>query len=317
MTNEVINLLKSCDGYVSGEEMSQKLHISRAAVWKSINELRGLGYKIEAAPRLGYRIVSSPDKLFSHELEHRLNTKVVGRKVFYEETVSSTMDKAFELAVKGEKEGTVIAAETQTKGRGRMGRVWTSPKGQGIYFSVILRPALSPSDIARLTLLAGVAVCEAIRQVAAVDAKIKWPNDVLIKGKKAVGILTELNAESDRVRFCVIGIGINVNTPLRQLPENATSLKQETGKMHSRIGLAQEVLRRLDVWYDILKMQGFPPVIERWKTLSSTLGRLVRLKDQQNELEGKAVDLDEYGGLMIQTKSGVVVKRMSGDVIEQ
>jgi len=316
MNKDILFLLPSEKKYISGEEISQKLSISRAAVWKHINELRRLGYKIEAVSHLGYRLKSSADKLFDFEIKRGLKTTVIGQKIFYKEIVSSTMDEAFQLALQGEKEGTVICAEKQTKGRGRMGRVWESPKSKGIYLSVILRPSLAPSDIARLTLLAGVAVCEAINEVADVNAQIKWPNDVLIKGKKVAGILTELNAEMERVRFCIIGLGVNVNTPLGSVFKNATSLRIETQKKCSRVQLTQEILKKLDAWYIVLKKEGFSPIINRWKALSSTLGRNIHLKDQNNDVEGKAVDLDEYGGLMIKTKSGVVVKRMSGDVIE-
>ncbi|HPN88338.1 MAG TPA: biotin--[acetyl-CoA-carboxylase] ligase [Candidatus Omnitrophota bacterium] len=316
MNDKIISLLKSKKEYVSGEEISQKFGISRAAIWKHINELRLLGYKIDAVSHCGYRLKSSPDKLFHFEVLRDLRTEIIGQKMIYKEEVSSTMDEAFQLALNGEKEGTVVCAERQTKGRGRMGRVWVSPKLKGIYLSIILRPSLPPSNIARLTLLVGVALCEAINRISPVGAEIKWPNDVLIKGKKVAGILTEINAEMDRVRFCIIGLGVNVNTALRVLPSGSTSLKNETGRCYSRVKVTQEILKKLDFWYGLLKKEGFASIIERWKELSSTLGRHIIIKDQDRCVEGKAIDLDEYGGLVIKTRDGRIVKRMSGDVIQ-
>lgn len=225
------------------------------------------------------------------------------------------MDAAFRLGMENALEGTVVCAETQTKGKGRMGRSWVSPKGKGIYMSIILRPHLSPRDVAPLTLLSAVAVCEAVNKITGVKAQIKWPNDLLINSKKVAGILTELSAEMDRVRFVVVGIGINVNTPINALPAHATSLKQETKRHINRVELLQEILRQAEKWYESLRLHGFGPAIERWKELSSTLGRRVKLVDANGSVEGEAIGLDELGGLIIRDDKGVKVKRMSGDVV--
>ena len=181
--------------------------------------------------------------------------------------------------------------------------------------SVILRPKLSPSEVAKLTLLAAVGVCEAIQKITNLQPSIKWPNDLLIDNKKCAGILTELSAETDQVKFVVVGIGLNVNTAKNSLPPTATSLREETQQEHSRIKIFQEILRELEKWYLRLGQEGFLPVVERWKELSVTLNRRVRVSDANGFVEGLAVDLDQDGGLLIRRDTGVIVKKMAGDVI--
>ena len=315
MQTQILEFLKKSETYLSGEEISQSLKMSRAAIWKYMQELRGLGYDIVAVPHLGYKLVSSPDKLFPHEIQHDLKTKILGKKIVYEETVSSTMDTAFQLALNKAPEGTVVCCESQTNGRGRLGRSWSSPKGKGIYLSLILRPKLSFLEVAQLTLLSAVAVSEAIRKVTALQPLIKWPNDLLIGDKKCAGILTELNAETDQVNFVIVGIGVNVNSLKNNLPPGATSLKQETQKEHSRIRIFQEILQELEKWYTRLGREGFIPVVQRWKELSVTLNQRVRVSDAGGFTEGLAVDLDKDGGLLIRKDSGVIVKKMAGDVV--
>lgn len=316
MQNKIIQFLKEAQGYLSGEEISRQLKISRAGIWKYMQELRKEGYDIAAVPHLGYRLVSCPDKLFPAEIRCGLGTKIFGQDIRYFDIVESTMDVAFRLGVEGAGEGTVVCAESQIKGRGRLGRGWTSSKGKGIYMSVILRPRLAPTDAAQLTLLSAVAVCEAVKKIYNVPAKIKWPNDILVNEKKLAGILTELSAEMDRVRFIVIGIGININTPLSQLPSNATSIKNEKGQRVSRVVIMRELLRSLEIWYGCLNERGFGPVVARWKELSATLGRRVRVVDPGGEVEGEAVDLDKTGRLMIRNNAGLIISKISGDVVQ-
>jgi BirA family biotin operon repressor/biotin-[acetyl-CoA-carboxylase] ligase len=195
-----------------------------------------------------------------------------------------------------------------------MGRGWVSVKGKGIYASIVLRPSLSPVEVAKLTLLSGVAVCESIQRFGAA-ATIKWPNDIMIEGKKAAGILTEMSAEMERVRFVIAGIGINVNTSSRDLPPHATSLKIATEKNIPRVKLLQEILARFEYWYDRCQKSGFEEMIREWKKLSSTLGRRVKLNDLAGSVEGEALDLDEHGGLVIRNDQGIKIKKMSGDVV--
>jgi BirA family biotin operon repressor/biotin-[acetyl-CoA-carboxylase] ligase len=315
MRVEVIQYLRESPGYISGEAISRKLNISRSAVWKAIQELRREGYRIIAAPHKGYQLEFSPDKLLVNDIKNGLNTKLIGKEIYCFDVLATTMETAFQFGIDHAKEGAVICAETQTKGKGRLGRHWASPEGSGLYFSVILRPTLSSTEVSRLTLLSAVAVAEAIRKVTGLDAQIKWPNDILIKGKKVCGILTELNGDIERVRFVVVGIGINVNAALNRLPENATSLKAQTGSKVNRIELFREVLRSMDEWYAKLTRDGFDEMIERWKELSFTIGRKIKINDHHVTVEGQAVGLDEYGGLLIKKSDGSIVRKMSGDVL--
>ena len=316
MQEQIINFLKHSKSYLSGEEISRSLDISRAAIWKYMQELRKEGYEIEAVPHLGYKLVAIPDKLLAHEVQSELKTKIFGCKIFYYESLSSTMDEAFRLGMEGAPEGAVVCAEMQTKGRGRLGRSWVSPKYKGIYCSMILRPKLSPSDLSKLTLLTAVAVAEAVEKIADVQPLIKWPNDLLVKNKKLAGILTELRAEVDQMKFVVIGIGLNINNLSAQLVDGATSLRNETGQNFSRVEVLQEILRVFERWYCRCDKGDFEEVLRVWKERSLTLGKRVRITDPASVTEGVAVDLDHDGGLLIRQDSGVVVKKFAGDVVQ-
>ena len=314
MRGQIVKILKGHTESLSGEELSRELRVSRAAVWKNIQELRRLGYKIEAATNSGYRLLNSPDKLFPWEIQAGLATVFFGKTVFYQDEVHSTMDEAFRLAREGAAEGTVVCAETQIKGRGRMGRGWVSPKGKGIYLSLIVRPMLPLSEVAKLTLLTSVAVCESLCHISGLDIKIKWPNDLFLKEKKIAGILTELNAEVDRVNFVIIGIGINVNTSVRQIPDIATSLKIGAGRDFSRVQVIQKILENFERHYKVSQREGFASALMRWRERSCTLGRRVVLHDSGKAWEGTAVDLADDGGLLIRNSQGKIFKRMTGDV---
>ncbi len=316
MQNQLIELLKLNKAYISGEEISRRFKISRAGIWKNIEELRKKGYAIEAVPNVGYSLKSVPDKLFSHEIQSGLKTKIFGREIIHFESIETTMRPAFEAGLRDDEEGVLIVAETQTKGKGRMGRSWVSPKSKGIYASLLLRPQFHPTDVAKLTLMTAIAITESIEKVTGVSAKIKWPNDLLIDGQKVAGILTEMDAEIERVKFVVVGFGINVNVPESSLPEGATSLKQLTGKTISRIQLLQEILVSLENWYLTVQREGFDVVLERWKELTSTLGSKVRIMESGKSTVGIAEGIDNYGGLLIRLDSGKLITRMSGDVVE-
>jgi BirA family transcriptional regulator, biotin operon repressor / biotin---[acetyl-CoA-carboxylase] ligase len=246
MQNKILDFLKKGHDYASGEEISHRLGVSRQALWKHIQELKDSGYDIVAVPHLGYKLVSSPDRLNPYELARGLDTKFIGRKNLYFDTVSSTNDAAMQLAMKGYPEGTVIIAESQTKGRGRLGRSWFSPKYKGIYLSLLLRPKIMPNQAPLLTLMSAVSICEAVRAITDLACQIKWPNDILLHHKKLAGILTELNAETDLSRFVAIGIGLNVNNDKKALIQGATSLKEQKKAQINRLGLLQEILRKLE-----------------------------------------------------------------------
>lgn len=315
MEQKVIDFLKLKQEYVSGEELSHHLKISRQALWKHIQELKEKGYDIAAVPHLGYRLISSPDRLFPSEINYGLRTKFIGAKAYYFDSVSSTMDIAMEMGINNAPEGTIILAETQSQGRGRLGRIWFSPKYKGIYLSLILRPKLLPNFTPVLTLLTGVSICEAIKEITALDVKIKWPNDIIIHNKKLGGILTELNAEMDATRFVIIGIGLNVNSAAKTLVSGATSLRNEKKENISRREVLQEILRRIEANYLSFQEKGAQPIIEKWRTYNITLHRRVRITSQNKHLEGQAVDIDTDGGLLLRKDSGLTEKIMSGDVV--
>ena len=316
MDDKILNIFRSSNGeFISGEEMSEKLKITRAAVWKHIEQLRKEGYGITGEPHVGYRLTGTPDKLIPQEISHKLGTKIIGRKIYSYETTDTTNDVAHRLAQSGSPEGTVIFSEGQSKGRGRMGRQWLSPKGKGIYLSLILRPDLSPAEAPKITLVSAVAVALAIRKATHLGALIKWPNDILINDRKACGILTEMSAEVNTVSYIVLGIGINVNTAKADLPKEATSLKIETGEEVPRVELAQEILRELERQYRIFKEKGFKKIIEEWKGLSHTLGEEVKITCHGRKVEGTASDLDTSGALVVRLDNGFTEHITAGDVI--
>ncbi len=314
MQERIIQFLKESDGYISGEEMSQRLKMSRAAIWKHMQELRAQGYEIAAVPHLGYQLVTCPDKLLGYEIRTGLNTKIIGSKIIVLDTVTSTMDEAFRLGNEGCPEGTVICAEAQSKGRGRLGRVWTSPKSKGLYFSLVLRPCIPLNQLAQLTLMSAVAMAEAIEDISGLKPSIKWPNDILWEGLKLAGILTELRAESDQVKFIVVGIGLNVNSSLSQLTPGAASLKVAAGQAFNRNEVFQAILRSLEKGYVKILHREFGGIMEEWKKRSATLNKRVRITDASGSIEGEAIDLDQDGALLIRKDNGLIVKKSAGDV---
>ncbi len=309
-------LAEAGDEFVSGEAISDKLGLSRAAVWKHVNALRAQGYRIDALPARGYRLVEIPDRLGELELRPLLNTHDIGQVLHWFEEVGSTNDVAKRLADEGATHGEVVVAEAQTAGRGRRGRVWASPAGRNLTLSVVLRPDLPPSRAAELTLVASVALCQAVQQ-AGVQAGIKWPNDLLARGKKLAGILTELAADPDRVQWVVLGIGVNVNVRAEELPPElrgtATSLAMERGEPVPRALFAAAVLGALEEWLDRHAEEGFSPVREAWRAMSDTLGREVRVRAGDRDLEGVAEDVDEAGALLVRTRAGLE-RILAGDV---
>jgi BirA family biotin operon repressor/biotin-[acetyl-CoA-carboxylase] ligase len=315
MQEKILDFLKLKQGYASGEEISHRLGISRQALWKHIQELKLAGYDIVAVPHLGYQLISAPDRLFPLEIARGLNTKFIGRKIHYFETVSSTMDVAMQLGMQGSCEGTIVLAEAQRKGKGRLGREWFSPKYRGIYLSLVLKPRILPNQVSVLTLLAAVSICEAIKEVTGLNAQIKWPNDILIHNKKLGGILTEINAEMDEIHSVVIGIGINVNNDKKTLVCGATSLKEQRKESTNRIELLQEILRRIEKNYLTFQEKASQPIIEKWREYNITLGKRVRIFYHREHIEGEAIDIDTDGGLLLRKDSGLTQKVTSGDVV--
>ncbi len=306
---------KNAGNFVSGEDISEKLNVSRASVWKHISKLREDGYIIDAVPHLGYRITSAPDKLFGYEIDYDLKTKVIGKKnIYHYESIDSTNDVAYGLAEKGEPEGSIVVAESQSHGKGRVGRKWVSPKGGGVYLSLILRPDLETDEIPTITLIAAVSAASAINKICQLDVKIKWPNDIIINDKKAGGILTEIKAQPDRVDFLILGIGINVNTPHDKLPRVGTSLMGECSQNVSRAELVKKFLENFEKDYTRLKKEGFVSLREECKAASSVLGKHVKVAEHHKTYEGRAVDIDEKGALILKMDDGSKKRVFSGDV---
>jgi len=314
MQSEIIHILKQAQKFVSGEEISNALGLSRTAIWKSVNDLRERGYAITAVPRKGYFLEECPDTLYPWEIQEGLKARVFGRKVIHKDTVESTMDLASQYADQGAEHGSVFCAETQTRGRGRMGRQWVSPPGQGIYASLLLRPEISLTESTKMVFLAGVALHEAVASVTGLDVHIKWPNDLLIGSKKLAGILTELRAQSDRIDRLIIGIGMNVNTPKKELFPQATSLSAEGGKKYFRVRLFQEFLFLCEQRYEQALKEGFEPALSDWKKHCRLWGERVAVEMGQGVVEGIVSDLADDGGLIIQLDDGRQQKIVTGDI---
>jgi BirA family transcriptional regulator, biotin operon repressor / biotin---[acetyl-CoA-carboxylase] ligase len=318
-TNEELILAFLADGgedFTSGEALSDKLGLSRTAVWKHVESLRSKGYRIDAAPARGYRLVEIPDHLTPLELSPLLSTHDLGRLIHSFAEVPSTNDVAFKLAGEGAAHGEIVVAERQTHGRGRRGRTWESPPGSNLYFSVILRPELPSQRAPELTLVAAVALAETLREAGA-QAEIKWPNDVQVEGKKIAGILTELSADTDSVHFVVLGVGVNLNARASDFgPEVArvmTSLAAARGEHVPRALFAAALWMRLEAWLDRHADEGFEPIRIAWRQLNCTLGEDVLVKTERREIRGVAEDIDETGALLVRTSEGEE-RIVAGDV---
>ena len=315
MKEKILKALRR-GGWVSGAKLGEDIGISRAAIWKHIMKLRREGYKINSSPRQGYLLISSPDRLFPEEIKEGLKTRTLGLNIIYYEKISSTQLVAGELAAAGVDEGTIIVAESQTGGRGRIGRSWASPPG-GIYLSIILRPAIKPSEALRFPLIAGVAVAQAIKQLTGLKPCLKWPNDIIIEGRKVGGILTEMSSEMDRINYIIIGIGINANT--ESFPDGirgiATSLRAECGKEVSRVKLVQGILTQLESLYQVFQVSGFETIREKWKAHSNTIGSWVSVRGERDQVEGEAIDIDEDGALILRKANGTLERIIAGDVL--
>lgn len=305
---------------VSGAELSQRLGVTRAAIWARIEELRQLGYDIAASPHQGYQLLSVPDRLVADDLlALTQGTKVVGRDIRVFQETSSTNDIVEKLARDGVREGAVVFAESQSKGRGRLGRKWISPARKGLWFSVLLRPELRPPAATQLTVAAATALARAIREQTNLVPEIKWPNDILIHGKKVAGVLTELSAELDRIKHVTLGIGVDVNLAASEFPPElrklATSLKAETGRHLARAELAAALLRELDRDYERIRNHQFQKVADEWEAQCVTLGRRVSIQIGGRTLRGLAESLDDDGALLLRTEHGRIERIIGGDVM--
>ncbi|MFD0586937.1 biotin--[acetyl-CoA-carboxylase] ligase [Paenibacillus sp. GCM10027627] len=296
------------DQYVSGALMSQELGVSRTAIWKQIRKLEGLGYEFEASTKLGYRLVYEPELLSQNRLSEKLATEQFGHRAVFMDSVKSTQNLARELAESGAEEGTMVVAEEQLGGRGRMGRSWVSPKGKGIWMSLVLRPEVPIHCAPQLTLLTAVALCRSLRRTTELPIGIKWPNDLLIDGKKISGILLESAAEDERIKHIVAGVGISVNLTEKDYTEallqKATSLRIAGDRSFDRTELLAEFLKEWETLYRLFQQEGFGVIATLWESLSVSLGKPVKLTTPQGEWVGVPIGLDESGAIRIELEDG-------------
>jgi BirA family biotin operon repressor/biotin-[acetyl-CoA-carboxylase] ligase len=311
----LLRLLSETAEYLSGEDLGERLGLSRTAIWKRIERLRDLGYQVEGSPRRGYRLAAGQDLLWLPDLLVDLPLQRLRGPVHHFVSLPSTNDAAKELARRGAPEGTVCLAETQTAGRGRLGRQWESPLNTGIYLSLILRPPLPPLELPKLTLIAAVAVVEAIHQACGVATGIKWPNDIIFAGKKLGGILTEMETESDAMSHVVLGVGLNVNTAAfpEPLQEIAISLAS-AGQTYSRTAIVRAFLMALDRLYGRFLRQEFPAILEQWRQHAVMLGKMVTIRQGPATITGVATDVALDGALLLVRPDGSTVRVLSGEI---
>jgi len=311
MKNKLLSLLGN--SFVSGERLAKDLGVTRTAVWKQISSLKKSGYEIESTKNKGYRLISRPDIPFSQEVTADLSTKIVGKDIHYFKEISSTNYFAKQLASKGAREGTIVVADVQTEGRGRKDRTWSSPSG-GLWFSVILYPNIPPERGMLVTMTTSVAVTQAIEEITNLKPVIKWPNDLLINGKKVCGILTELDAEMDKINHTVIGIGINVNNEIdRELRDIAISLKQTVGHEVPRVKLLRSIIKYLDENYSKLKSENFDFIKNLWLSRANIIGKKIQVQNEETLITGIVSDVDESGCLILDSDKGKV-RIVTGDV---
>lgn len=305
---------------MSGAKIARQIGVSRSAVWRWVERLRALGVRIKGHPKTGYQLERIPDILVPHLLQERLKSTAFARRVHHFFKTDSTNTVALTLAAGGEPHGTVVVAEEQTAGRGRLGRAWYSEKTSGIYLSVILRPPLSPAQAPLLTLAAGLAAHDAVAEVTGLDLDLRWPNDLLVGGKKFCGILTEMHAEADRVHYVVVGIGVNVNHAKipAELDPIATSLRLAGGRAYSRLEILVRLLAAFDRYYNRLLAEGAAPILARFTEVSSFAhDRRVRVATFREEFTGVTAGLDPTGSLLVRRDAdGRTVPVLAGDITE-
>ncbi len=317
--SDLLKLMRAADGVVSGEKLSCELGVSRTAVWKQVASLRTAGYRIEAIPSRGYYLAGEPDLLNEQALQVVLGSGyLMGRRIVCRGETGSSNADAFRLAAEGAEEGTVLLADCQLAGKGRLGRRWESPAGVNLYCSVVLRPQLPPHEAPQLTFLSAVAVARTIQATTGLQASIKWPNDLLINGRKVAGLLNEMNAETDRVGFVILGIGVNLNMRADQFPPDlrspATSLMLESGSPVSRLAFTVRLLQELDREYTRFQLSGFGPVRKEWAQYCNAFGREVRVEAGSGCLQGAFAGIDHDGALLMKLSDGRTERILSGDV---
>ncbi|MBU5466610.1 biotin--[acetyl-CoA-carboxylase] ligase [Virgibacillus sp. MSJ-26] len=316
---QLINLLaNSKENYISGQALSEYLNISRNAVWKHMNELKKDGYIIEGIPRKGYRIISFPDKISENTLKWGLRTKWMGNTIVHKTTTSSTQTIAHQLAQENAKHGTIVIADEQKQGKGRMNREWYSAKDKGIWMSLILRPSISPHLAPQLTLLTATVLADVIYKVTGEKPQIKWPNDILIKGKKVAGILTEMQAEQDQIQYVVIGVGLNILHDKADLPKDLqhkmSSIKLTTKTDIDITKFIQEILSTFESTYSLYLNDGFSEIKLKWESYGFRIGEPVFIKTLKREWRAVFHGIAADGALLVKNSDGMTEKLYSAEI---
>jgi BirA family biotin operon repressor/biotin-[acetyl-CoA-carboxylase] ligase len=318
LKKKILEVLKeNRDKFISGEELSNSLGVTRTSIWKYINGLKAEGYEIESIPRKGYRLIEEPDILSKDDLLIELKSSRFAKDIYCFDKIDSTNNYAKELALDGAEEGTIVLSDEQTGGRGRLGRPWMSPPGSSISMSIILKPSINPSEAAKITEITAAAVTIAINNATGLDVGIKWPNDIILNNKKVCGILTEMSAELDNINYVIIGIGINVN--IDEFPEDiakvATSLKKVKGKYISRKNLVINIVKEFEkLYYNFINTGSLKRTIGICREKSVTLGKTVKIITKNGEIIAKALDITEDGKLVIKKDDGQIINIISGEV---
>ena len=318
-SEQILRLLRQHAGrYLSGEELSSALGVTRSAVWKQMRALRGAGYQIEAVPSRGYRLQGVPDCLLAAEIGAGLQSRLIGCEITASAEVDSTNARAWQLGEAGAVAGSVVVADAQSAGKGRLGRRWASPPGVNLYLSVLLRPLLEPRHAPQLTFLSSVAVARTIERCSGLRPTVKWPNDVLLNGRKVAGLLNEMSAETESIHFVVLGIGVNLNMSADQFPPDlrypATSLALELGAPVARTGFCRALLEELDELYALYQSRGFVAIREAWQAYFTLLGQRVAIEGINQRQEGTVAGLDQDGALLLRGADGSVDRILAGDV---
>ncbi len=319
----VLEILERAVAPVSGETICKELGVTRSAVWKQIKELRQMGYTITSSQKKGYRLTHSSNKLLPYEIQKNLRTQFIGKKLRYLEKTPSTNAVGKQICQDGDVEklnGTVIIAEEQSGAVGRMGRTWISPGG-GIWITIILKPGIPVDHVFMITMAGSIAVARAMRREFEIGALIKWPNDIFIGNKKVAGLLLELAAEADTVHYCLLGIGVNVNVPISnftpELQKDITSISAEVGHDVDRAAFLARILKEFESRYLLLEEGEYETILQEWKSLSCTLENHVQIRTLKNTFEGDAVDIDEFGALIIRKENGRLERVIAGDCYQQ
>lgn len=319
MKAEMIRLFRERKEYISGQELCDRFQVSRTAIWKIVNQLKEEGYVIESKQNRGYRLLESPDTMEAYELESRMCTKWAGRNVFYKKETGSTNIDCKLLAGQGAPHGALAVAERQVSGRGRRGRSWESPVGEAIYMSLLCRPDFAPDKAPMLTLVMGISVARAVEKYTGLPAKIKWPNDVVVNGKKICGILTEMEMglETKEIQYLVIGVGINANNKAfpEELQDKATSLFLESNRKIFRAPLVCHVMEAFEENYELfLRTLDLSLLRDLYNAYLVNRDAPVKVLDPRGEYTGTAKQIDDEGDLLVETESGEVKKVYSGEV---